>query len=149
MKYQSYSTQCLKVSSMVKVFRQIYRMTERRYDRMTDSCKYRILFYTNKKASFSSKSYSESMIKTKLLSWQIFKSGRWVHVNRIPPLRLPSIQMSLPVELTWDFCAHLYFIYISISKIYWGEHLFKGFTSCTICHFLMLVIFQQPWSLSL
>ena len=55
-KYQSSSTQCLKASSKVKVFRQIYRMTEIRNDRMTDSCKYRFLFYT-KKPTLSSKSF--------------------------------------------------------------------------------------------
>ena len=55
-KYQSSSTQCLKVSSKVKVFRQIYRMTERRNDRMTHSCKYR--FYTKTPlASLCSKSF--------------------------------------------------------------------------------------------
>ena len=66
-KYQSSSTQCLKVR-----FRQIYRMKERRNNRMTNSCKYRFLFYIKKKPSLSSKSFSESMIKATLLSLQIY-----------------------------------------------------------------------------
>ena len=42
-KYQSSSTHCLNVIRKVKV---LVRMTERRNDRMTDSFKYRFLFYT-------------------------------------------------------------------------------------------------------
>ena len=54
-KYQSSSTQCLKVSSKVKVSNRI--TDELQNIRKTDCCKYRFLFYSKKKLSLSSKSF--------------------------------------------------------------------------------------------
>ena len=62
------STQCIKVSNKVKASD---RFTECQKDgRQKDSCKYRDMFYTKKNPSLSSLSFSESMIKTTLLSLQ-------------------------------------------------------------------------------